>query len=163
VTPTRWTTPVGVAVVTAVLGFALVGPLEMMGLRLTQLPWTAVAAVLLLAVVVLVLGWPVRRWTRGHRDRPLDPLRAARTAALGQASALAGAALVGWYVGQVLHLLPDVAFPLPRASVVNLGVAAGASALLLVAGLVVERWCRLPPEDDDEPGPGGGRAARPTA
>lgn len=153
-TPTRWTTPVGVALVTAVVGFALVGPLEMLGLTLTRLPWTAVAAVLLLAVVVLVLGWPVRRWNRGHRDRPLDPLRAARTAVLGQASALAGAALLGWYVGQVVHLLPDVAYPLPRQSVLALLVAAGAAALLLVAGLVVERWCRLPDDEDDDAPPG---------
>lgn len=161
-TPTRWTTPVAVALVTAVVGFALVGPLEMLGLSLTRLPWTAVAAVLLLAVAVLVLGWPVRRWNRGHRDRPLDPLRAARTAVLGQASALAGAALLGWYLGQVVHLLPDVAFPLARQSVVSLLVAAGASALLLVAGLVVERWCRLPEDDDDDEPPLGG-AAQPHA
>ena len=154
-TPTRWTTPVGVALVAAVVGFALVGPLEMLGLTLTRLPWTAVAAVLLLAGTVLVLGWPVRRWNRGHRDRPLDPLRAARTAVLGQASALAGAALLGWYLGQVVHLLPDVAYPLPRQSVTSLLVASGASAVLLVAGLVVERWCRLPEDDDDTPPPGG--------
>lgn len=154
-TPTRWTTPVGVALVTAVVGFALVGPLEMLGLTLTRLPWTAVAAVLVLASAVLALGWPVRRWNRGHRDRPLDPLRAARTVVLGQASALAGAALLGWYLGQVVHLLPDVALPLPRQSVTSLLVAAGASAVLLVAGLVVERWCRLPEDDDDAPPPGG--------
>ncbi|MEJ5944152.1 DUF3180 domain-containing protein [Pseudokineococcus basanitobsidens] len=159
-TPTRWTTPVAVVLVAGVLGVALAGPLESFGLPLTRLPWTAVAAVLLLAVAVLALGWPVRRWNRGHRDRPLDPLRAARTAVLGQASALAGAALLGWYLGQVAYLLPDVAYPLPRQSAVSLLVAAGASAVLLVAGLLVERWCRLPDDDDEPPTGAAGLRSR---
>ncbi|MEJ5914000.1 DUF3180 domain-containing protein [Pseudokineococcus sp. 1T1Z-3] len=154
-TPTRWTTPVVVALLAGVVGLAAAGPLERLGLPLTRLPWTAVVAVLVLAVVTLGLGWPVRQWNRGRRDRPLDPLRAARTVVLGQASALAGSALLGWYVGQVLYLLPEVAYPLQQRSAINLTIAALASAVLLVAGLLVERWCRLPEDDDDAPPPGG--------
>src|SRR5690349_3363831 len=72
------------------------------------LSWSAVVGTVALVVVVIAAGLPVRRWVNGRRDRPLDPLVAARTAVLAKASAYGGAALVGWYLSQGLLLLPDL-------------------------------------------------------
>lgn len=115
------------------------------------LSWPAVVGTLALVVVVIAAGLPVRRWVRGQRDRALDPLVAARTAVLAKASAYGGAALVGWYLGQGLLILPDLVGARRERFIVAL-VAAAAAVGVSVAGFVVQRWCRIPP-DDDTPGP----------
>ena len=114
------------------------------------LPWTAVAGTAALAIAVVSLGVPVRRWVSGRRDRPLDPLYAARAFVLAKAAAYGGAALTGWYAGQALALLPDVVGT-RRARFVLALLAAVAAVAISVAGLVVQRWCRVPPDDEDEP------------
>jgi len=113
------------------------------------LPWTAVAGTAALAIAVVSLGVPVRRWVSGRRDRPLDPLYAARAFVLAKAAAYGGAVLTGWYAAQALALLPDIVGNRRTTFVLAL-LAAGAAVAISVAGLVVQRWCRVPPSDDDE-------------
>jgi hypothetical protein len=114
------------------------------------LPWTAVAGTAALAVAVVSLGVPVRRWVAGRRDRPLDPLYVARAFVLAKAAAYGGALLAGWYAGQALALLPDVVGT-RRTKLLMALLAVVAAIAVSVAGLVVQRWCRVPPSDDDEP------------
>ncbi|HST84927.1 MAG TPA: DUF3180 domain-containing protein [Kineosporiaceae bacterium] len=115
------------------------------------LSWSAVVGTVALVVVVIAAGLPVRRWVNGRRDRPIDPLVAARTAVLAKASAYGGAALVGWYLSQGLLLLPDLVGARRERFAVAL-VAAAAAVGVSVAGFVVQRWCRIPPDDDETPG-----------
>ena len=74
---------------------------------------------------------------------------AAAAPALAQAAALTGSALVGLYAGQALGLLPD--WDLQAAKRLLWGYAAGIAAAtwLLVVGMVVQSWCRIPPVDKD--------------
>lgn len=123
------------------------------------LPWTAVAGTVALAIAVVSLGVPVRRWVAGRRDRPLDPLYAARAFVLAKAAAYGGAVLTGWYAGQALSLLPDVV-GVRRERLVMAALAAAAAVGIIVAGLVVQRWCRVPPSDDDDGAPGAGPGSR---
>ena len=135
-------------VVGAVLGWSVTRILESGGGTM-PLPVTALAAMLVIAIAVLVVGLPVRRWNRGDRSRRLDPLRAARTVVLAKAASHSGALLAGWYVGHGLTLLPDLAVE-PRRERLVLAVLAVVGALVMVvAGRVTERWCRLPDGDDD--------------
>jgi len=164
----RWRTLLLVAVCAAVLSWAGLGALDSRGGAALPLPWTAPVALVVLAVAVISAGWPVRRWNQGHRDRPLDALRAARAAVLARAAGVTGAALAGGYAGMALVLLPTVDIEPRRARLLLALGAAVASIVLSVAGIVVERWCRLPPPDTDERGrPGspwrapGGDAGRP--
>jgi hypothetical protein len=125
------------------------------------LPWTTVAFLVVLVSLVVLAGLPVRRWVAGRRERALDPLVAARTVVLAKAAAYGGAALAGWYAGQALVLLPNlVEVRRPRLVIALLSVLA--SVGLAVAGLLVQRWCRVPPSDDDpdDPGTPDDRAAR---
>lgn len=137
------------AFVAAVVGFSTVRVWESAGRGAFPLPWSALAGMLVIAAAVLVVGWPVRRWNAGHRDRRLDPLRAARAAVLAKASSLAGALLVGWYTGQGLVVLPDLAIEPRRERLVVSALAVAAAATMVAAGLVAERWCRLREDEED--------------
>ena len=127
--------------------------LEVTGGPGMPLPWTVVAVPVAGAVGLAWFGWPVRRWTRGDRSRTLDPLRAARTVVLAKASALVASLFLGWYAGLALWVLRPSA-PQVQAGRLSTAVAAALGfAVMLVAGLVVERWCKSPPTPDDTPEP----------
>lgn len=116
--------------------------------RMLQGPSLLTAVVLLvLAGLVLWAGWQVRAYQRGESRKPFSPLRAARILGLAQAGALTGAAVSGWYLGHLAVLLPDRDLTPYGRQVVPLLVIIGAGALLAVAGLVAQRWCRI--SDDD--------------
>ena len=100
-----------------------------------------------LAIAVLAAGWPVRRWVRGRRDRPLDPLVAARTVVFAKAAAYGGAAVAGWYAAQALSLIGEDSSALRRRLLLAL-LATAFGVGISAAGFVVQRWCRVPHEDD---------------
>lgn len=152
--PARASSAVLVAVLaTAVSWFAL-DLWTNHGGRLLPLPWFPAAAIVVVAGVVLALGWEVRRSVRGDRSAPLDPLAAARVVVLAKAAVYGGAVLVGWYAGQALVLLSDVSVMRNQHLLVAGGTALAAAALA-GAGLLAQRWCRLPPDDE---GGGAGRS-----
>jgi len=145
---TRWQ-----AVVLAFLGAGIAGWLVWSvvvgrGGLPPSVPWTVAAVLTLIAGIVLRLGLQVRQYQRGKKP-DLDPLRAARTAVLGKASAYTGGLLAGWYGAQLLVLLADLANEPLRAGALAAGGATLAAVVLAVVGLVVERFCRLPPPSDE--------------
>ncbi len=84
----------------------------------------------------------------------VDPLRAARVLALARASAFVGAACTGAYTALALLTAPTaVVEPRVERLVVAL-VSVAAAVVVTVAGVAVERWCRLP-------GDGSGRRRDP--
>jgi hypothetical protein len=149
VTPARLRTVLLVAVAVAVAAWAVLDAREAIGGVAPPVPWTATVAVALLAVAVLVSGLEVRRWVGGRRERPMDPLAAARVAVFAKAAAYAGGALVGWYLAQAVVVLPDVVGERRTRFVLAL-LSAAVSAGLATAGLVAQRWCRRPPDDRDD-------------
>lgn len=106
-------------------------------------PWGAFIVLVFMSSGVLFAGLPVRRFLRGQAKRPLDPVRAMRTLVLAQAAALTGALVTGWYVAQVLVLLPLFDIPSRRTAVVRLAVLAAGGVLLAIAGLVAQAMCRV--------------------
>ncbi|MGW5240765.1 DUF3180 domain-containing protein [Monashia sp. NPDC004114] len=123
----------------------------------TSLPdpgWVAIAVMAFLAAGLLVAGWQVRKVRDGVGDGSVTPLRAARTLVLAQAAALTGAVLVGWYVANTLVLLPDADVESQRSRIWPFVAHAVVAALLAVAGMVVQRWCRVRPRDEEDEGNG---------
>jgi uncharacterized membrane protein YedE/YeeE len=106
----------------------------------------------LVVVGAIVVGFaiPIRRRVTGKSDRAIDPFQATRVVSLAKASSLAGSLLGGFAVGVLAFLLSRSM--LPGIASLWLAVAAAVGAVVLtVAGLVAERLCSLPKDDDDEP------------
>lgn len=112
--------------------------------------WLSSVVVLLIAALVLSAGVPVRRFLRGQALHALNPIRAARTLVLAQAAALTGAAVLGWYAGQLVCALADLNLDHNRALVWPLSLTSGAGLVLAVAGLATQRMCRIPKPPDEE-------------
>ncbi len=141
-------------ILTAIAG-AAVGWLLQVGLTaegaLTVIPPATLYSVLfILAFGLLLLGRPVRRLVRGKSQRPVDPFYAMRVLVLAKASGITGALLVGAaasFLGYAVSRAGSVAVPAFWPDVLT-GIGALA---LCIAGLIVEWWCSIPPQDRAEP------------
>jgi Protein of unknown function (DUF3180) len=151
VKPARVSAAVVTAAFTAAIGWLLLDLWSSRGGRTPPQSYIAAVAILVVAAVVLVLGWEVRRSVRGERKPPMNPLAAARVAVLSKAAVYGGAVLTGWYAALALSVLDD-ATGVRRERLLASAAAAVASAVLVVAGLLAQRWCRLPPDDEDPDG-----------
>lgn len=158
--PTRVRDLAIVAAVAAAVGYALT---RFNYGSIPQLPRLAGVSAALLGAGEAVAGWGLRKRIQPPRDRsaraaavrrpPVPALVAARALRVAKASALAGAALSGLWLGFGCYVVPDAG----RA------VAVGADAVTAVIGLVcalalmagalwLEYCCRAP--GDRSPGAG---------
>lgn len=110
--------------------------------------WGALIVLVFMACGVFFAGLPVRRFLHGKAKKPLNPIRAMRTLVLAQASALTGALVTGWYLAQILVVLPTFDIASRRSLVWSLAALAAGAVLMIVAGMVVQRMCRV---DKDRP------------
>ncbi|MGG5172496.1 DUF3180 domain-containing protein [Pseudarthrobacter sp. J1738] len=129
------------------------------------LPLSALITVGVIAALTLILGLRILRWKNNPSKTRLDPILAARTLLLAQAAAYAGAVLFGWHAGIVLDQLRFLAYSSGQANVWSGLIMAGGGLVMVAVGLVVERFCRVPPEDDTPSGGGdassSGRVPKP--
>lgn len=130
------------------VGLLVVRALDAQGHRLPPVAWIEYVAILALAGLIFWLGWTVRAYQKGSKP-DLDPLRAARTFVLAKAGALTGAILAGRYLASLLDVVGDLDIPSQRERAVAAGVAVVCSVLLTAAGLAAEKFCELPPPEDD--------------
>lgn len=102
---------------------------------------------LIVAIIILIVAWPVKAMADGKK-RTMSPLRAARIALLCQACTRAGLILAGLGIGGWLATTGSHAVFLEEQSVRIL--AAGlSSALLGGAGWLCEWWCSIDDDDDE--------------
>jgi hypothetical protein len=112
--------------------------------------WVAIAVMVFLGAGLLVAGWQVRKVRDGRSDGTVSPLRAARTLVLAQAAALTGSVLTGWYLANVLVLLPNVDVQSQRDRITPFVLHVLVALALAASGMVVQWWCRLRPRDDED-------------
>lgn len=110
--------------------------------------WVSSVLLFVLGVLVIGAGLPVRRFLRGEATKSLSPIRAARTLVLGQAAALTGAGVLGWYAAQAAHALAELSLPGYRDVLWRLLTLIVAAAFLAAAGMATQRMCRIDPPGD---------------
>ena len=138
----------GVAV--AVLVWLLLSRAQAQGMASLPVPWPTPVVLVVMTAGVLAAGRWVRTWVVGRSSRPPSALTAARIAVAAAAAGWAGALLFGWYGGQAA-VLASALVGERSGRFVAATLAALASVALSVAGVVAQRWCRRP-HDDDAPG-----------
>jgi 4-amino-4-deoxy-L-arabinose transferase-like glycosyltransferase len=121
---------------------------------LPPLPWTAVPALLILAIAEGFSGRNLRARIQGRRGgKPLAPIAVARMAALAKASSLGGAVFGGFGAGFLAYTLGSIDKAVPRSDAINAGATLVSAAVLVAAALYLEHSCRAPtPPDDEDPG-----------
>ncbi len=112
------------------------------------LPLTSLITTAVIIGITLVFGRRVLKWRNGERDRPLDPILAARTLVLAQACAYAGALNLGWHAGIFVDQVTLLSVRSTTAPLWGSVALMAGGIVMIMVGLVVENFCRLPPDDD---------------
>jgi hypothetical protein len=149
-TPTRPRVLLAVAAVSAAVGWGVARLVDAYANRTLPVPWTA-------ALVMVVLAFALLLWARSTRARlqrrdgttPLDPLVAARTAALAMAGSRTGALVAGFYLGVAVSLAGSWGIAYVRDQVVAALVTVLCSVAVVAVALWLERICRVPPSSPD--------------
>jgi hypothetical protein len=122
------------------------------GLSTPVLPLTGLVTMGVIVLLTLVLGIRVLRWRNGKKKKMLNPILAAWTLVLAQACAYTGSVLLGWHAGIFLDQLRLWNLRSTQGLTWQALAMAGGGLIMVVVGLVVERFCRIPPEDGDTEG-----------
>ncbi len=151
---TRWRDLAVVAVVAAVAGYAIV---SLNYQRMPPLPRLAGLVAALVGIGLAVVGWGFRSRIRPREDArggapprpPVPPLTAARAVMTAKATALAGAALAGLWLGLLVYLIPSWTLLTAAQSDGTTGIIGLGGALVMVGGaLYLERCCQAPDQRD---------------
>lgn len=145
--PTRPSTLGLVALVALAFGWTLARIYDAAGQGRPDGTWLTAGLLAFLAGLLVVAARIVRGWVTERRyDRRMGPLVVSRLLALAKAASVCGAAVVGGYTGLALaHVLAQSdsgRLVRPLATVV-------AGALLVAAGLLLERACLVPQPPPD--------------
>jgi len=132
----------------AAAGWLIETAMVAMGRAIAIPPATLSIALVLIAVIIVGMALPVFRVVRGTATKPVDPFYATRVVVLAKASSLAGALLAGGALAILGFLLTRSIVP-AVGSVATTIAASACAVVLLVAGLVAEKMCTLPPQGDD--------------
>jgi hypothetical protein len=146
---TRPTSLIGLGVLGLVVGFLGEFAAASSGLAVFVPPLTLPITLVAVAIIVVAFAVPIRRAVRGRSSRRIDPFQATRIVVLAKACGLSGALLTGIGIGIGAYLLSRDVLPGGNAILLTALTTAGA-VILLVAGLVAELFCTLPPGDDDD-------------
>jgi hypothetical protein len=145
----RWSQLAGIVLVVGLLSWLGWRVYLDRGHLLGQVSWVSSVLLLAMAALVIAAGLPVRRFLRGEARKSLNPVRAARTLVLAQAAALTGAGLLGWYAAQAALAVADLTLPGYRTVLGELVAVGLSAAMLMVAGMLTQRMCRVDPPRDE--------------
>lgn len=152
--PTRILNLLAIALLLLIAGYLIASTLVSRGLPAPVSPNTLLITLAAIATVLLLLSIPIWRYrsalkTATTRPKRVDPFYAVRVLLLSKASSIAGAMFVGWHSGVLIYQLTgQVVVP---GLILQNGLGAFASAVLVVAALVTEQICRLPQDPTPDP------------
>lgn len=147
VQPTRLSGLAAVLVVGALLGYAFAVLSERAFDSAPRVEWIAVAALVVVGGLLLWMARSTHRTLHVQR-RAVDVHRTFNLLVLARASAIVGALVAGGYLGFGLHYVRHLDIPLLHQQAVRSAAAAAAGVLIVVSGLLLERACRVPPDEE---------------
>lgn len=151
-----WRHAAGVGVVVLLVCYGLLRWTTAHGHGLPHMSWFILVTLVLLSFAVLAAGWEVRAYLHGTSTRPPTPLRARRALVAAQAWVLAGSMFAGWFAAFALVELGRLDAGSARGGLIQAIVLLVGSIGAVIVGLVVQGWCRIPKnKDDDDDSPGG--------
>jgi hypothetical protein len=147
----RRTSPTDLVITLIVIGLAVYIVLRASYASLPPLQYLVPVPIAALGIAELVAAHRVRAAVRHDpRARPMPAIVIARCVALGKASSLVGAGVVGAAVALLVRVAPDAGTVSAATNDVKVGAFLLAAALLLVAaGLLLER-AGVDPNNKDE-------------
>ena len=130
--------------VLAGMGLAKYG--EISGLPLVGAPWIVPVVLAVLGGVVLYMALQIHKYTtkdpvKRAQLEPLDPQKAFGTLVACKALGLAGAALAGWYGGQIIMSLPHGEGEFYSQAIIECVVACVVCVADMIVGIVGESGC----------------------
>lgn len=149
--PTRVRLLVGIAMICAALGWGLVQIVAAWLGRLVPVPWLAAGALWLLAGALAYWTLQARPRLQGRPDvKAMEPIVAARSAALAMAASRIGALMGGFYGGVAIAMAGRLGTPSGGQAFWAAAMAAIGALAMAVAALWLEHSCRLPLDRDDD-------------
>ena len=143
------------------LGWAFARFIGLTNLPLLGTTYAASGIMFLLGLGLLIMGLTVKRYVKGHL-KYLDPGRAFFTLAYAKALCVGGFFLAGWFCGQIINIASKSEASFFRHALITCAIAAFVSLLDGVCGILVERWCQIPPnggkKNEKSPSQTGGGA-----
>jgi lysylphosphatidylglycerol synthetase-like protein (DUF2156 family) len=109
--------------------------------------WAQPTALLLVAAILLGTTHSTRRSVQ-QRDERIPPHHAVNRLVLARACAYVGCLMAGAYFGYAVSWF-GVDSELAAERAIRSSVAGVTGLLVVAAGLLLERACRVPPEDDE--------------
>lgn len=146
---THATPLIGLGVAGIVIGFLLETGVVAGGMPLLVPPVSLPLTLIAIAAIVVLLAVPIRRAVTGKSKSHIDPFHATRVAVLAKASSLAGALLTGSGIGILAYQVSRSVLP-ATGTIWLAGIATIGAVALLVAGLIAERMCTIPPPADGD-------------
>ena len=140
---------IGLILAGGVLGYLIEIMLQSFGGAMLIPPMTLSVTLIVIAAAIIGLAIPVRRRVTGKRKAPLSPFYATRVAVLAKSGALAGSLLLGWAAGILIYVLGRPIAP-SGGQFAAVIVQAVSSLILVIAALIAERMCTLPPDEPEE-------------
>jgi hypothetical protein len=134
----------------AAIGWTLVKAIESGGGVAPMVSWLTLVAWSFLAALLFAAARNTHQRIQVRRER-IEPSRAVFLLLIGKASAFVGALCAGVYAGFALSFLGALDSSGPRNRVITAGAAAVISVLVVTAGLLLERACRIPDDPEDTP------------
>jgi apolipoprotein N-acyltransferase len=136
------------AVFGALAGWLVVVAANALDLLPPRVPWSAPIGLAVFAALVAALARSTRQRLQVRREW-IEPRRAVAFLVLGKACALAGAAVAGGYLGFAIMFVTRIDADTPRDRVIRSAVVVLAAVALALAGLRLERACKVPDDEDD--------------
>jgi len=131
----------------AAAGWILELALISMGRPLVPQPITLGIALGAIGILLVLVALPVFRVARKVPGARVDPFYATRVVLLAKSSSLAGAMVTGVSGAILVFLLTRSV--MPAVGSVSMAVVTAIGAVVLLAGgLIAEKMCTLPPDDD---------------